>query len=90
MAQTNLQILCKSLGNPERIRLLVCIGDTEVTVSDLLKKCTLSQSALSQHLAKLRDAKILKARRDGTYMHYSINNPSFLALANNLLALTQK
>jgi ArsR family transcriptional regulator, virulence genes transcriptional regulator len=90
MSEVDLKMLCKALGNPERIRLLVCVGETEVTVSDLLKKCTLSQSALSQHLAKLRDAKILKVRRSGTHMYYSISNPSFLTLASSLHALTKK
>lgn len=82
-----LKELCKAVGNPERVRLIACLTE-ETTVNDLLKKCSLSQSALSQHLGVLRDAGIVQAREEGRHVYYRTTSRKYIDLANTIIALT--
>ena len=79
--------LCRALGNPERVRIVACLT-RETTVTDLLKKCKLSQSALSQHLAVLRRSGIVHARTDGRYVYYQTMSRDYIDLAKTIISLT--
>ncbi len=84
-----LKELCKAVGNPERVRLVVCLAQ-EMTVSDLLKKCSLSQSALSQHLGILRNAGIVQVRESGRHMYYRTTSRRYINLARTIITLTKQ
>ena len=56
--------LFKAIGNRERVQLICCLAKTQ-SVTELLDKCELSQSALSQHLKILKDVGIIECVRDG-------------------------
>ncbi len=71
-------------GNYERVRLLTCLEKPH-TVTELLDKCTLSQSALSQHLAVLKQANMVHCVRDGKYQIYEVCNHEALKLAKSLV-----
>lgn len=60
------------LANPHRLQVLCALLDGERSVSSLATVIDLRQSALSQHLAKLRDAGIVTTRREAQSIHYSI------------------
>lgn len=64
--------LFKQLANPYRLMILCCLSDNELTVGDLNQSIDLSQSALSQHLAKLRDNNIVATRRVSQTIFYRI------------------
>jgi len=67
-------VLLKSLANPYRL-LVLCIlagRGEEVSVSELNASIDLSQSALSQHLARLRAEKLVLTRRDSQNIYYSV------------------
>jgi len=64
--------LLRALGHESRLMVLCALTEGERTVSELNAEVRLSQSALSQHLAKLRAAKLVRARRDGTNVRYSL------------------
>ena len=64
----------KSLASPARMRMLCLLIEADHSVSELVVKVSLSQSAVSQHLAKLRDEKIVNYRRDGQTLYYYIQN----------------
>lgn len=83
-----LKSLCKAYGNPERVQLIACLA-REVTVSELLEKCTLSQSALSQHLAVLREASIVQTRESGRHVYYKNVSREYTDLARTILSLTK-
>lgn len=83
-----LKELCKAVGNPERVRLIACLSD-EMTVTDLLKKCSLSQSALSQHLAILRNAGIVITRERGRNVYYKTSSTKYITLAQKILSVTK-
>lgn len=64
--------LLKAMGNEKRLEILYLLLKGESCVGDLEKKVALSQSALSQHLAVLRGAGIVKTRRKAQTIFYSI------------------
>ncbi|MEZ5759037.1 MAG: metalloregulator ArsR/SmtB family transcription factor [Emcibacteraceae bacterium] len=64
----------KTLANPNRLIILGRLMKGELCVSDLEKKLDISQSALSQHLSKMRGQGILARRRDRQQIYYSISD----------------
>ncbi|HWH07226.1 MAG TPA: metalloregulator ArsR/SmtB family transcription factor [Candidatus Paceibacterota bacterium] len=83
----SLQTLCKAIGNQERVQLVLCLAQ-EASVSELLGKCALGQSALSQHLAILREAGILRSRESGRNVYYRVASAKYLSLAKSIISLT--
>ncbi len=67
--------LLKALSNPHRLRILCELNQGERSVSELEKAVSLSQSALSQHLAKLREQAIVATRREAQTIYYSVADP---------------
>lgn len=60
-------------SSPARLNILICLGKGEKNVTELIGHCGVSQSAVSQHLEKLRAAKLVTARRDGKEIFYKLN-----------------
>ncbi|MGE3918765.1 MAG: ArsR/SmtB family transcription factor, partial [Hyphomicrobiaceae bacterium] len=75
------------LANPHRLRILCELQAGERSVSALEAVVGLSQSALSQHLAKLREAQIVTTRREAQTIHYSIADPRAQRLLDVLAEL---
>jgi DNA-binding transcriptional ArsR family regulator len=78
----------KLLANPHRL-LILCrlVVEKEMSVGALGDAVGLSQSALSQHLAKLREDRVLSTRRDAQTVYYSIadkNAARVLALLKDI------
>lgn len=64
--------LLKALANEKRLTILCLLVDTERSVGELNELLDLSQSALSQHLAVLRDDGLVQTRREAQSIVYSI------------------
>jgi DNA-binding transcriptional ArsR family regulator len=64
--------LLRLLGNEKRLMLLCQLADGELAVRDLQWRVGLSQSALSQHLALLREEGIVATRRERQTIYYRI------------------
>lgn len=65
--------LLKELANEKRLLILCTLVDArETSVADIAEAVGLAQSALSQHLARMRDSGVVKFRRDGTTLLYSV------------------
>ncbi|MDM9623245.1 metalloregulator ArsR/SmtB family transcription factor [Rhizobium sp. S96] len=62
------------LANEKRLLIASHILDEEMSVNELAEKVGLSQSALSQHLAKFRAAKAVTTRRDAQTVYYSTSH----------------
>ncbi|MDR0783030.1 MAG: metalloregulator ArsR/SmtB family transcription factor [Propionibacteriaceae bacterium] len=62
------------LADGTRIRLLWALSGGELTVSALAQIVGKAQPSVSQHLAKLRMARLVRARRDGLQVYYSLQN----------------
>ncbi|NPV28002.1 MAG: winged helix-turn-helix transcriptional regulator [Firmicutes bacterium] len=62
----------KTLGDPTRIKLLFALMSKELCVCDLAAVIGVSESAVSHHLRLLRTQKLVKFRRDGKVLYYSL------------------
>jgi len=68
--------LLKALSNEKRLMILCQLGDQELAVGSLLPLVGLSQSALSQHLALLREEGLVSTRREGQAIFYRVADPN--------------
>jgi DNA-binding transcriptional ArsR family regulator len=66
--------LMKALGNESRLMILCVLAEGERSVSDLNTIVPLSQSALSQQLARLRQQGLVETRRESQTIYYSLAN----------------
>ena len=66
--------LLKSLAHPSRLLVLCALVQREHTAGELEELVGLSQSAVSQHLAKLRKEGIVSTRREAQKIFYSLSN----------------
>lgn len=71
----DIEILFKALADRTRLRLISLIGDSEVCVCFFVAILKSSQPKISRHLAYLRRAGIVTARREGKWMHYRLTEP---------------
>jgi DNA-binding transcriptional ArsR family regulator len=79
--------LLKLLANNQRLIILCRLSDAEMSVSELGEHVSLAQSALSQHLAKLRAQGLVTTRRDGQNIYYRLANPIAQKLVGALCEL---
>lgn len=63
----------KALANPHRLQILCVLGTREMAVGELNEIVPLSQSALSQHLAKLRADGLVETRRESQTIYYRLS-----------------
>jgi ArsR family transcriptional regulator len=76
--------LLRALGNDRRLMILCQLTEGERSVGQLQPEVGLSQSALSQHLAVLRDEGIVATRREGQTVWYRIDDPAAMQVVATL------
>ena len=76
--------LLKSLANESRLIVMCVLAEGEISVGHLNRRIDLSQSALSQHLAILRDQGLVKTRRESQTIYYSLSDSDAISLIRNL------
>ena len=79
--------LLRLLGNEQRLMVLCQLVDEELSVGELQRRVGLSQSALSQHLALLREEGVVSTRRESQTIHYRIADPGALRIIETLAEL---
>jgi DNA-binding transcriptional ArsR family regulator len=79
--------LLATLANPKRLLALCHLLHGEKSVGQLADLVELSQSALSQHLARLRDLGIVATRREAQTVHYSLASREVAAILETLYGL---
>ncbi len=79
--------LLKSMANERRLMILCRLGGGELSVTQLQEGSGLSQSALSQHLATLREEGLVATRREGQVIHYRIADPAALQVIETLASI---
>lgn len=80
--------MLRAIGNEHRMSVLcLLIEYREMTVGAMLTHLSLSQSALSQHLAKMREEGVVTFRREAQTLHYRIDNPDVKKLIATLKAM---
>ena len=76
----------QAIAHPLRLKILCLIGSTELSVLEIVDAVGTSQSNISQHLAVLRDNKILAARKEANKVFYRIGDARVL----QMIALTRQ
>lgn len=79
-----------AFGNEVRIKLLLCLSRKAKNVTELINTCGLAQSAVSQHLAKLKSAKLVTTKKSGKEILYSLKNKKVAQICRLLLSLQKE
>lgn len=74
--ETSIALLFKALADPTRLRLINLIGDDEICVCFFVEVLKINQPKVSRHLAYLKRAGVVAARREGKWMHYRLVEPA--------------
>lgn len=80
----SMDTLFRALADATRLRLLNLIADREICVCYFVEILRISQPKISRHLAYLRRAGLIEARREGKWMHYRLSMPEDRAAASIL------
>lgn len=70
----NLSAIFKAFGDPTRLKILHCLKQAEMCVCDLCFVLEMSQSAISHQLRVLRNLRIVKHRKEGKNVFYSLDD----------------
>lgn len=69
-----MSLVFKAMGDPNRLRILTALMGGEMCVCDIAAYTGMSDSAVSHSLRRLRDLALIKARRDGQMLYYSLDD----------------
>jgi DNA-binding transcriptional ArsR family regulator len=69
-----LALTYKILGDPTRLRIVMALGAGEMCVCDLAAFIGVTESAISHQLRRLRDMALVRCRRDGQILYYSLDD----------------
>ncbi|HDG97275.1 MAG: transcriptional regulator [Deltaproteobacteria bacterium] len=69
-----LALTYKALGDPTRLKMVMALAGGEMCVCDLAAFLGLTESAVSHHLRRLKDLALVKSRRDGQILYYSLDD----------------
>jgi len=70
--------MCRVFTSPKRLEILNILRDKELSVGQIAKLTRIRQANLSQHLNILREKGIVRARRSGVTIYYSLANPKII------------
>jgi DNA-binding transcriptional ArsR family regulator len=77
-----LSSIYKVLGDPSRLKIVLTLRDNEMCVCDLAAFLGLTESAVSHQLRRFKDLALVKSRRDGQVIYYSLDDEHVAALLN--------
>lgn len=66
--------VARSLGDENRLRILLCVNNGKKSVSGIVEELNLSQPLVSHHLKELRRALLVKVERSGPFVYYEISD----------------
>ncbi|MFZ5800181.1 MAG: ArsR/SmtB family transcription factor [Candidatus Omnitrophota bacterium] len=70
--------MCQVFTSPKRLEILNLLRDKELSVGQLVKLAKIRQANLSQHLSILREKGVVKTRRSGQTIYYSLANTKII------------
>jgi DNA-binding transcriptional ArsR family regulator len=76
--------LLKAMANEKRLQIVCLLLERELSVTQINQQLTLSQSALSQHLAILRRDNLVTTRRESQTIYYSLTSEGAKAIVETL------
>ena len=82
--------MAKSLGDENRLRILLLLSDGKKSVSSIVEALELSQPLVSHHLKELRRALLVNVERKGPFVYYELADPEVLSIITDLNTVAQK
>ena len=82
---TNISDFYKIMGDPTRCRIICALKENEMCVCDLCNVLSMSKSSISHQLAKMREYGVVKCRRDGKEVYYSLDDSHVLDILSTTL-----
>ena len=79
-----------AFGNQIRTKLMLCLAAKPKNVTDLISNCGLSQSAVSQHLAKLKLSGLVETKKQGKEVYYSLKYKKAVRIVKLLISLEKE
>lgn len=73
MNETNIALICKALGDPNRLKIVEMLSDGEKCGCKLLEAFEITQPTLSHHMKILCECGLVNARKEGKWSHYSLS-----------------
>jgi ArsR family transcriptional regulator len=70
--------VCKGLADPKRLLIIDALRDGELSVGAICSLLDLPQANVSQHLSILRDKGLVRTRRDGQFIYYSLSSAKII------------
>ena len=64
----------KALSDPTRLKIVLTISNGEICVNDIAAKIGMTKSAVSHQLAYLKSLRLIKSRKDGKEVYYSLDD----------------
>lgn len=77
MTENEIALLCRALGDENRIKIIQLLKNGELCACHILGAFNITQPTLSHHMKILSDSGLVLGRKDGKWMHYSINSKTF-------------
>jgi len=79
--------LAKSLGDENRLRILLCLSNGKRSVSHIVEELNLSQPLVTHHLKELRRSLLVTAERRGPFVYYEMSDPRVIDILKDLESL---
>ncbi len=79
-----------AFGNQVRTKLILCLANKPKNVTELINTCHLSQSAVSQHLSKLKKSGIVETKKEGQVVWYSLKYKKAADISSLLVSLEKE
>jgi DNA-binding transcriptional ArsR family regulator len=82
--------LYSAFGNKIRTKLVLCLAQKAKNVTELISTCGLAQSAISQHLAKLKLSGLVETKKEGKEVYYSLKYKKAAEISKLLISLEKE
>lgn len=79
--------ILKAMAHPIRWKILCVLGESELTVGEIIEKVGTTQSNVSQHIDILRNKDIIQSRKDGNRVYCRVRNKELQDLVENMRAV---
>lgn len=87
MCETDIALICKALGDSNRLKIVKILSDGEKCGCKLLEAFEITQPTLSHHMKILCECGLVDSRKDGKWSHYSLNCETLLQFKAFILSL---
>ena len=86
----SLALLAKSLGDENRLRILLCLGEERKAVGSIAQELNISQPLASHHLKELKRTLLVDIERSGPFIYYRLADPAILEVMRDLSAIVKR